>query len=312
MIVSQHRQIRATVVVPVRNRPDLLNKALQSLAKQRLNNGDFELIVCDDGSTDDVGSVVARFDDEERPKMSLLTLQPSGPGAARNAGIRAAVGDIVVFVDSDVEVSPDFLESLVTALEKKPDWAGAEGRLVPIGGEEGLLWDAPASEEGGRYHTAAIAYRRDILKAVGGFDETFKLPACEDVELAVRVLQHGRIGFVREAVAYHPRRRVTATTHLKWRHHWRYETILAVRYGILAFPTHSVGRFPRSRVLLSALVTLPGGRGLNAIKQVFRSPRDAGLAAWYALVDVACGFSAVPDILFAEIPERKDYLATNN
>lgn len=312
MIESQLCQIRATVVVPVRNRPDLLHKALQSLMSQRLAKGTIELIVCDDGSTDDVASVVAQCRDKHRPEISLLTLQPSGPAAARNAGTRAARGDIVVFVDSDVEVAGGFLEELMSALEREPEWAGAEGRLVPVGGGHGLLWDAPSSEEGGRYHTAAIAYRRDILKVVGGFDETFKLAACEDVEIAVRVLKHGRIGFVSNAIAYHPRRRVTTTTHLKWRHHWRYETILAVRYGILAFPNQSAGRFPRLRVVLSALVTLPAGRGLKAIKQVFRSPKDAGLAAWYALVDVACGFSALPDILLTEVPARKDYLAATD
>lgn len=312
MTVLRHSQIRATVVVPVRNRPDLLSRALQSLIRQKLLSGGFEIIVCDDGSTDDVASVAVPCDDQRGPEVILLTLEPSGPAAARNAGIRAASGDTVVFVDSDVEVATDFLENLVTALEKKPDWAGAEARLMPVGGKEGLLWDAPSSEQGGRYHTAAIAYRRRVLRSVGGFDESFKLPACEDVELAVRILQHGLIGFVPEAVAYHPRRRVTIATHLNWRHHWRYETILAVRYGILSFPSRSVGNFPRTRILLSAIVTLPGGRCLKAIKQVFRSPPDAGLAVWYAVVDFACGFSAAPAILFAEIPDRKDYLATND
>ncbi|MBE0622157.1 MAG: glycosyltransferase [Burkholderiales bacterium] len=300
--------LRASVVVPVRNRPELLAKALESLTTQDLPAELYEVIVCDDGSSDDIAAVVRQF--STGPIALRLEKQPpTGPAAARNLGIRAAGAPIVVFADSDVVVERSAIRLLTEALETEPQWQGAEAALHPADGKEGILWDAPASTGGGHYHTAAIAYRRDILFAVGGFDEDFKLPACEDVELAVRVLAHGPIGFVPEAKVWHPRRKVTAVTHWRWRRHWHYETVLAVRYGILAFPDRCAGPFPRLRVLWAALVTLPAGRLLTALKALATEPRGAGVAGLYALFDVLCGLWALPSILLAPVPIRRNCLA---
>lgn len=299
---------RATVVVPVRNRPELLAQALARLVDQDLPPADYEIVVCDDGSTEDIASVVHGFATAAVP-LRLETQPPLGPAAARNLGVRASSAPIVVFVDSDVQVDRSMLRLLLDSLDEHPDWQGAEAALHPSGGETGVLWDAPASMEGGRYHTAAIAYRRSVLLAVGGFDETFKLPACEDVEIAVRVLQHGPIGFVPEATARHPRRRVTGATHWKWRRHWRYETILAVRYGILAFPGKRCGPLPRLRVAWAAVVTLPAGRFLAALRAMAKAPADGLAAGAFALFDVLCGLCALPSIILAAPPERRDYLA---
>jgi len=298
---------RASVVVPVRNRPDLLARTLETLTSQDCPPDDYEIIVCDDGSTDDLTAVVARF--AGSPVIMRLERQaPTGPAAARNLGIRVARAPVVIFVDSDVLVDPALIRSLMGALHGHHEWQGAEAGLHPVGETAGILSDAPSSPEGGHYHTAAIAYRSDVLRAVGGFDEEFKLPACEDVELAVRVLEHGPIGFVPSAKVWHPRRRVTALTHWRWRRHWRYETILAVRYGILAFPGKPCGPLPRSRVAWSAVVTLPAGRLLTALQSFAGAPKDACLAALYAVFDVLCGLSALPSILFERVPERRDYV----
>jgi GT2 family glycosyltransferase len=302
--------MRACVVVPVRNRPELLTKALESLTAQDLPADRYEIIVCDDGSTDDIAAVVRRY--SAGPVAILLEQQPpTGPAAARNLGIRAARSPVVVFADSDVVVERSAIRLLVEALESQPKWQGAEAALLPASGEAGILWDVPATADGGHYHTAAIAYRRDVLLAVGGFDEEFRLPACEDVELAIRVLAHGPIGFVPAAKAWHPRRKVNVLTHWRWRKHWRYETILAVRYGILAFPNRSAGPLPRLRVAWAASVTLPAGRLLGALKALPAQPLDAATAALYALFDGVCGLCALPVILLAQIPPRRDYLCRN-
>lgn len=299
--------LRASVVVPVRNRPELLAKALESLTMQDLPGGQFEVIVCDDGSIEDIAAVVRPF--STGPVAVRLERQAAaGPAAARNLGIRAAGAAIVVFVDSDVTIGRSAIRLLTEALEKETKWQGAEAALHPADGNKGILWDAPASTGGGHYHTAAIAYRRAVLIAIGGFDEDFRLPACEDVELAVRVLAYGPIGFVPDAKAWHPQRKVTLRTHWRWRRHWYYETILAVRYGILAFPNCRAGRFPRLRVAWAAVVALPAGRLLAALKTLPAEPRDAAMAGLYALFDGLCGLSALPSILLAPVPARRDYL----
>jgi GT2 family glycosyltransferase len=231
-----------------------------------------------------------------------------GPAAARNLGIRESFAPIVLFLDSDVFAGKELVRQLVDALAQNPDWAGAEARLVPAGDPRSPLWEAPSAACGGRFHTAAIAYRRNALIAAGGLDETFPLPACEDVELAARILQLGPIGFVPDAVAHHPRRRVGIQIHWRSRLHWRYLVILAKRYGFLAFPERKIGRHSRLRVAFSAVVSLPLGRFLGALQWTGRSPLDSILAIFYALFDVLCGIWALPSILFCSIPERLNYL----
>ncbi len=298
---------QVSVVVPVRNRPELLDHALTSLAAQDFPAHQMEVIVCDDGSTDDIQSVVSRFQ-SGAVLVKLVAQPPTGPAAARNLGIRASIAPIILFVDSDVVADRSLVRKLVEALADHPLWQGAEAALKPAGGQEGILWDAPASVQGGHYHTAAIAYRRAALVAVGGFDEGFKLPACEDVELAMCILKLGEIGFVFDAVAWHPRRRVTALTHWRWRRHWYYEMILAARYGILAFPEKPCGSLYRMRLAWAAVVTLPAGRFLGAVGALTREPVAAVLAGWYAILDVAFGAFALPDILWAPVPDRRRHL----
>jgi GT2 family glycosyltransferase len=202
----------------------------------------------------------------------------------------------------------DFVASITECLTRHPDWAGAEARLIPTGGEDGPLWDAPDSEGGGRFHTAAIAYRLDALVAAGGLDETFLLPACEDVELAARILPGGQIGFAPEARVYHPRRRVLLRTLWNWRRHWKYVTVLAKRYGFLAFPNESAGPVPRLRVAFAAVVSLPAGRFRRGLAHLRRDRAAGVLACAYAAFDILCGLSALREILFAGIPERRRYL----
>jgi GT2 family glycosyltransferase len=299
--------VRVSIVVPVRNRGDSLLRTLETLILQDFPANDYEVVVCDDGSTEDLTKTLMPF--VSGPVLVRLERQPPlGPAAARNLGIRKSYAPVLIFIDSDVQADLALVRLLVDALHAHPAWMGAEAALHPIGKQNGILWDAPSSTDGGRYHTAAIAYRRDALLAVGGFDEEFKLPACEDVDLAVRVLKLGPIGFVRDAKAWHPRRKVTALTHWRWRQHWRYEAILAVRHGILTFPGRPTGPLPRLRVALSAVATLPAGRLLAAWRSFADTPAAAFLAALYALLDVFCAFWVLPSVLFRRIPKQRGYL----
>jgi glycosyltransferase involved in cell wall biosynthesis len=301
---------RVAVVVPVRNRPDLLDKCLSSLVNQDFPLNDCEVLICDDGSTDDIQSVVQGF--RGILNVQLLRQKAKGPAAARNLGICKSIAPIIIFLDSDVLPDQTLVSHLINALDKNSEWMGAEARIESMGGEKSPLWDGPICHNGGYYHTAAIAYRREAIIKAEGFDENFKLPACEDVELGVRVIAQGTIGYVSEAVAYHPVRRVTLRTHWYWSRHWKYEMILAKRYGFLSFPGHPAGPFPRLRVALAAVVTLPAGRFIEGVKYVRHKPSDGMLGCLYALFDVFCGFWAFPSILFSPIPPRKNYLSDRN
>jgi glycosyltransferase involved in cell wall biosynthesis len=310
-LVSPNKNLLASVVIPVRNRPELLSRALDSLLKQDINCDSFEIIVCDDGSDEEISEALPKTRGVA-PKIKLVRMKASGPAAARNRGIETSRAEVVAFVDSDVVVNPDLLRKFIGALELNPHWVGAEAAIRPIGTADGILWDAPVSISGGHFHTAAIAYRREILEKVGGFDEEFKLPACEDVELAQRALQLGEIGFVEDAIAWHPRRRVTLATHWKWRSHWFYETILAQRYGFLAFPGKSAGEYPRLAVARAAVISLPAGRFIRALRILPTEPLDATRAMGYAIIDAILGLTVLPSILFRAIPPRRDYLRNSH
>lgn len=293
----------ASVVIPVFNRGDLLRAALAGLTRQTCPTHAFEVLVCDDGSTESLETVIAEFR-EALPRLRHLRQPNQGPATARNLGIVNANADVIVFLDSDVLPEPDLVAALTRALGDHPGWQGAEARLEPIGGHESILWDAPRSRTGGHYHTAAIAYRRSVLQSVGGLDEGFSSAACEDVELAMQVLEHGVIGFVPEAVVYHPRRRRTARACWRTRRHWRYVKILACRHGFLGFPANRT-RWPRLRTALAAAVTLPIGRARRALAALPTAPGEALQGLGLVLIDWVGGLTMVPAILLGPVPPRR-------
>jgi GT2 family glycosyltransferase len=299
------RKPSISVVVPTRNRGDLLRTCLLSLTAQDIDPHNYEILVCDDGSIEDISPVVGEF--QPGPPVVKLLRQPAkGPAAARNLGFRSSKADLSICLDSDVLCAPDFLFQISEALDKHPEWVAAEATVLPMG-EKSPLFDAPENH-GGAYPSGASGYRSDALRLVGGFDETFRYPACEDAEIAARLLKHGTFGYVPEAVVYHPARRVTFSARWRWHKFWPYVMILAKRYRFLAFPGRSVGPLPRLRVATAAIITLPAGRLLESLAWLKRDPAVGAWAFFYGLVDVLCGLRALPEILFSPVPERKNYL----
>ena len=297
------QDLQCSVVIPVFNRGDLLCEVLNGLAKQDMPPREFEILVCDDGSTESLDTVVQKFRNNF-PHIHHLKQPNRGPAAARNLGIVNSSSDTVVFIDSDVVPGVSVLSGLTEALSEQPGWVGAEAKLEPIGGKDNLAWEAPRTETGGHYHTAGIAYRRNVLNQVGGMDENFSRAACEDVELAVQMLRHGKIGFVADAVVYHPRRRRTVLSCWKARTNWRYVQILACRYGFLAWQGNKT-KYPRLRTALAAAATLPWGRLKRAFTSFRVSPCDALRGVGLTVIDWFAGISMVPTILFGKTVPRK-------
>lgn len=298
--------LRCSVVIPVHNRPALLRRVLDALGRQSVSPEAFEVIVCDDGSDDNM-THVTRDCAASLPRLRLLRQEHKGPAAARNLGIREASAPLVVFLDSDVIPGPTVVEALAHALETHPDWQGAEARLEPLGGRDTVCWDGPHSETGGQYHTAAIAYRAAVLVQVGGMDESFTGAACEDVDLAVRVMEHGPIGFVSSAVVRHPRRRRTVRSCWQARKHWRFVQILACRHRFLTWPEHKTS-CPRLRTALAAVGTLPLGRLRRALSALSVAPLDGLRGVGLTAVDWLGGLAMLPSILFGVTPPRQSSL----
>ncbi len=180
-----------SVIVPTFNRKEDLARCVDALVEQ--NYPRFEVIVVDDGGEVDL----------EIPEGVRLVRQPhAGRSVARNTGIGVAHGDIIAFTDDDCVVSENWLAGLARYFDD-PEIVGVSGAVVYVA--ENYM---PARDErrvenpyGKWPMTANIAYRKSVLKEVGGFDETFS--RYEDKELALRAWQHGKIVAAPEVSVYH-------------------------------------------------------------------------------------------------------------
>ena len=197
--------MRISVVIPTHNRKALLRRCLAAVTQQDYPH--YEVIVVDDGSTDGTEAMVRN----EFPQVRYLRQEPNrGPAAARNRGIEAATGEVVAFTDDDCIVPTDWLSALAQGFRRWPEVAGVGGyQEAP---EEILQTNAVARAEramrlrrwgeragmeqlGGNevpgLATNNVAFRRDVLLEVEGFDEGFPVAAGEDADLKLRIAQRG-------------------------------------------------------------------------------------------------------------------------
>jgi glycosyltransferase involved in cell wall biosynthesis len=182
---------RVSVVVPTYNRAPMLGRLLGALARCEVPQGGIEVIVVDDGSSDDTRTVVER---SGVPALRYVRQENAGAAAARNRGWRHARGELVVFTDDDCVPSPTWLVELDDAMTRTA-CDGAGGAIVPL--VPGYLADFVQAERlvghGGdaddvKYLvTANAVFRRATLEAVGGFDERFPGAAGEDTDLTMRL-----------------------------------------------------------------------------------------------------------------------------
>ena len=206
-----------SVVVPTYKRQTLLHKTLEGLAKQTLAPDAFEVLVVNDGSPDGTKAYL-----DGRVGTLPYTLRPihltnGGPGRARNTGIREAHGKVIVFLDDDIEPSPECLE-VHFKLHQSLDplvVIGPQRRDIKLGATEPLWirWEhlmlekqyaqfaSGAWTEAGpnHFYTGNASVRRDLLLSVGGFDEGFTRQ--EDVELAARLWKQENVVFKVELAA---------------------------------------------------------------------------------------------------------------
>ena len=211
-----------SVVIPAYNRADTVGRAVDSALAQTLD--DIEVLVVDDGSTDDTAAVVEGYDD---PRVRLLSHDGNrGRSAARNTGIEAAHGEFVAFLDSDDQWLPAKLARQVDCLRGRADdsWVGVYCEFLaptPSQVERAVGWLSkrvvarPRALEGGRDLArevltmrvlmgpgSTLLVRRDALAAAGAFDE--ELSTHEDWDLVLRLLKAGRIAHLDEPLVVLP------------------------------------------------------------------------------------------------------------
>jgi hypothetical protein len=182
-----------SVIVPVRNGAAWIAECVTAA---RVSAGeDADLVVVDDASTDGSATVA------ERAGARVVRLaHVVGPGAARNAGVRATAGDVLVFVDSDVLVAPGAIARLVDVLRAEPDIAAVFGSYDAVPRAPGLVsqyrnllhhfFHQRGGGDASTFWTGFGAVRRNVFTAVGGFDEA--APGIEDIELGYRMRTAGQ------------------------------------------------------------------------------------------------------------------------
>jgi GT2 family glycosyltransferase len=200
---------KVSVIVCSYNGAATIGQTLTEL--ERLEYPDYEVIVVDDGSTDDTSAIAGKHD------VRLIRTVNDGLSSARNVGLRAASGEIVAYIDDDAYPDPHWLTYLAAAFARQ-DYAGVGGpNLTPAG--DGVIAHCIAHAPGGPVHVLLsdevaehipgvnMAYRRDRLLDVGGFDPRFRV-AGDDVDMCWRLQDQGRtLGFAAAAVVWHHRRK---------------------------------------------------------------------------------------------------------
>ena len=203
--------VSVSVVVPAYNSSSDLRQCLLALVRSLPRA--LEIIVVDDASTDETSSVAS-----QHGATVIRLARNSGPAAARNAGGRAACGDIVFFVDADVVVAPDAIGRVLRAFETDADLAAVFGSYDRRPRAPGLVSQyrnllhhyvhQTGNPEASTFWGGCGAIRRSVFLEIGGFDAArFSRPSIEDIELGHRLRAAGhRIRLDRELQATHLKR----------------------------------------------------------------------------------------------------------
>jgi glycosyltransferase involved in cell wall biosynthesis len=197
--------MRASVVVPTYRRPDLLDRCLTALAAQDFDATACEVVVADDAASDATRRQVEGWAGRiPTPLRYIPVTATRGPAGARNAGWRAARGEVIAFTDDDCIPDPGWLTAGVAAVTAGAD--AATGRVVvPLPEEPTDYQRNEAGLEGAQFVTANCFVRRAALEAIGGFDERFTAAWREDSDLHFNLLKSGqRIVPASGAIVVHP------------------------------------------------------------------------------------------------------------
>jgi O-antigen biosynthesis protein len=220
---------RISVVVCSYNGASTIEETLAGLAA--LDYPNHEVIVVNDGSTDSTPQIAERFD------VRLITTENRGLSAARNTGMEAATGEIVAYIDDDAYPDPHWLQFLAAAFLRSDHAAMGGPNLAPY--TDSLIAECVANAPGGPLHVLVsdevaehipgcnMAYRKDRLMAVGGFDPRFRV-AGDDVHVCWKLQEAGEtLGFCAAAMVWHHRRASISRYFKQQRGYAKAEALLA-------------------------------------------------------------------------------------
>jgi cellulose synthase/poly-beta-1,6-N-acetylglucosamine synthase-like glycosyltransferase len=296
-----------SIIVPLYNKADFIEEALQSILNQTYQN--FEVIVVDDGSKDEGAARVRAIEDK---RVTLVQQANGGVSSARNKGIALAQGDLVCFLDADDWYLPQYLDKVVSMAKQYPEirLLTAKFKLVNIDQGDAKFWDVPDTADieiiddlfsrwqGTLFHISSFAVRRNFLLQ---FQPCFPLgeQMGEDQDLFFRLAEQS-------AVAHCPLALTAYRVGLN-------DSLCATYQGSCVFPTHvrleqralnrqmpdrlrsSALRWVTDLRITSARRTLMAGQRYKSFKQLLAVSRGIVSIRWWLSL-VMCAF-ATPDIV---------------
>lgn len=202
-----------SIVIPLYNKENKIANTLKSILDQSIR--DFEIVIIDDGSTDNSILEVKKIDD---PRIRLISQANAGVSAARNRGIQEAHGEFIAFLDADDEWNPKYLETQVSLIHKYPEckvfatnyeFRDTEGNITPtvinkldIQDQDGILdnYFEVAAVSHPPLWTSAVVVNKESIKSVDGFPEGIK--SGEDLLTWARLAIKYKIAYCKTPMAY--------------------------------------------------------------------------------------------------------------
>jgi glycosyltransferase involved in cell wall biosynthesis len=274
-----------SVIIPAYNAAQTLPACLKALSAQTMPADQFEIIVVDDGSTDNTAGIA------RQAGVRVVSQPNAGAAAARNLGAHFARGDLLLFTDADCLPTPDWVAQMSAPFAADPTLAGAKGvyrtrqpeltaRFVQMEYQD--KYDRMLGTERIDFvDTYSAAYRRDLFLQMGGFDTTFPGASVEDQEFSFRLAGAGyRLIFIPEAKVWHTHDR-TLAEYARRKFFIGYWKSLVVQ----KHPTKLIrdSHTPQVLKLQMGLAAMGAGfLGLGLLRRL-RPLAAGGLLAWLAL-----------------------------
>lgn len=202
------RRTKVSVVIPTRKRTALLSKCMEALLRQDFPKRGFEVVVVSDGYDAATKCVIDSFSGKSSVDITYCNLpRQKGPAAARNLGWKFAGGELIAFTDDDCIPDENWISALWNAYQENPssEIAFTGKTVVPLPSKPTDYERNMAQLEKAEFCSTNCACTKKTLLKVGGFDEQFTMPWCEDSDLQFKLLEKSvPIVRVPEAVVRHP------------------------------------------------------------------------------------------------------------
>ena len=198
-----------SVIIPLYNKQDAITRTIQSVLDQTVS--DFELVVVDDGSTDNSLAVVQAIDDR---RIRVIHKENGGVSSTHNVGIKAAKGQYVALLDGDDLWEPTFLEEQMRLVADFPEagmwgvnyafvkgdrcWACQQGMGK---GFRGYVENYFGTRHNDLYCSSSVVIRKDVFETAGYFDE--RISASEDLDMWYRIILHYPVVYYDKVLAYY-------------------------------------------------------------------------------------------------------------